>query len=339
MTIPQSLNHLIASFAQKWHIPGLSVAAVRGPDLLWATGWGLADVEWGIPATAETVYEIASITKIFTTTAVLRLVEAGHIQLDDRLHQHLPDLPAAWQGVTIRHCLAHQSGLPSYTETDAYWKTTRLDVSRTELVGYVAQLPLLSAPGQRYRYDNTGFYLLGLLIEQVSGQAYGAFVVEQIARPLGLHDTVANDPYALVSRRAHGYTYDAALAAVRHKPYYSATGTFSAGVLLSSAADLALLAQQLHSDRWLSAASRQLMRTPHPSAEGNERALSFSVGLGWFFVDHPRGRFMGHNGGIQGFCSAFIHLLERDLTLVLLCNQDQVADPHDLLLDIAAELP
>lgn len=330
-----NISTILQNYCDRYHVPGLSVAAVRDGQTLWATGHGRANLEWDIPATAETVYEIASITKLFTATAVLRLAETGQLGLDDALHDHLPHLPEAWRGVTIRHCLAHQSGLPSYTATEKYWQTTRLDVSREELLGYVADLPLLAPPGQRYHYDNTGFYLLGLLIEQVSGQSYGDFVAAQILRPLGMADSRANDPYAIVSRRAQGYSYDAEQAAVRHKPYYSPTGTYSAGVLLSTVADLAKFACALESDAWLSAASRQLMRTIHPSAEANERQLNFSVGLGWFFVDHPRGRFMGHNGGIQGFASSFIHLLNDGLTLILLCNQDKAAEPHEVLFEVA----
>lgn len=318
-------------------IPGLGLAAVQRDNILFAKGYGRANLEHDIPTTADSVFEIASITKLFTATAVMRLVEDGRVSLDDPISQHVPALPAAWQAITVRHTLTHQSGLKDYTATEQYWPTTRLDISREELLGFVAHLPLQFEPGQRYHYDNTGYYLLGYLIEAVSQMTYGEFLTAEIFRPLGMAHTRVNDPYAIVPQRVAGYSLDEA-GKLRHKPYYSTTGTFSAGVLLSSAADLARFAASLYTNTVLQAESRKLMWTPHPSAEGNERKLSFSVGLGWFFVDHPQGRFAGHNGGIVGFATSFVHLLERQLTVIVLCNQDKVAEPHAIALAVAEQI-
>lgn len=314
------------------NIPGISAAVVKADGSTWMRGFGMADLEQETGATPETVYEIASVTKLFTTTAVLRLAQAGKIKLEERLARYLPHLPKAWHAVTIQHVLSHQSGLPSYTDTEIYWETTRLDISQETLLSYVNQKRLLAEPTAQYRYDNTGFYLLGHLIEAVTGEAYDTFLEAEVLQPLGMACTRANDPYTIVKNRAHGYSYDDAQQCICHKPYYSVTGTYSAGVLLSSVADLAKFAGALYSDILLAPEWRRAWWTPKPSRAGNERRLDFSVGLGWFIVDHPHGRFAGHNGGVVGFASAFLHLLESRTTLILLCNQDKVAKPHEIVL-------
>lgn len=324
------IESLLENLRQKEHIPGLSIAILREQTVVLAEGYGWANLEHDVPATADTVYEIASITKLFTATAVMQLVEDGRIKLSDPIGRYLPHLPVTWRPITIRQLLSHQSGIRSYTAVDQYWQTTRLDISREELLSYVADLPLDFPPGQKYSYDNTGYYLLGFLIEAVSGRSYGDFLSERIFRPLGMASTQVNDPYAIVKNRAAGYSYDQVNHTLKHKPYYSPTGTFSAGVLLSTVNDLAKFAQSLYSDLLLTADGRAQMWIANPSEQENERKFDFSVGLGWFLVDHPHGRFAGHNGGIQGFASAFVHLLDSKTTFIVLCNQDTVAEPHQI---------
>lgn len=327
---PLAVDNFITEAMTRHQIPGLSLAVVQDGAVRLLSGYGLAHLEHQVPATAHTVYEIASLTKLFTATAVMRLVEAGRLALTDPLAAHLPDLPPAWSAITIRHILAHQSGLKSYTQVKEYWRSTRLDVSRPAILDLVRHRPLDFQPGQRHAYDNTGYYLLGLLIEQISGQSYGQFLAEQIFEPLGMTATRVNDPYAIVPHRAAGYTgRDGHL---RNAEYYSPAGTFSAGVLLSSAADLATWAATLHTDALLSPASRELMWRPHPSAAANEREFHFSLGLGWFLVDWQGRTFAGHNGDIVGFAASLVHFPAERLTGILLCNRDELETPHLLAL-------
>ena len=310
------------------HIPGLSIALVQNNQPLLQKGYGLTNVELNAPATAETIYEIASITKPFTATAILQLVEQGQLALDERIAAYLPDLPDAWAEITIRHILAHQSGIKSYTAVDEYWQSTRLDISREEILQLVADLPLDFPPGSRHAYDNTGYYLLGLLIEQVTGESYGDFLSRSIFQPLGMTTTRINNPYAIVPQRAAGYSYQE--GNLRNKEYYSPAGTFSAGVLLSSVADLSKWIASFYSDTLLSATSRKLMWTPHPSEAKNEREFNFTMGLGWFLVDHNNKHFIGHNGSIVGFSSSFSHFPADKLSVILLCNMADVENPHIL---------
>jgi D-alanyl-D-alanine carboxypeptidase len=162
------------------HVPGVSVAVVRNGKVVLARGYGLANVELAVPATPDTVYQLASVTKQFTATAVMMLVEAGKIGLDDKITKYLDGLPTAWGDVRIRQLLSHTSGIKSYTSVPDFFKTARKDYAKEEILKLVADAPLDFPPGERWSYSNTGYFLLGMLIEKVTGKAYGAFLHERI---------------------------------------------------------------------------------------------------------------------------------------------------------------
>ncbi|MCA9958192.1 MAG: beta-lactamase family protein [Anaerolineales bacterium] len=329
-----AVHDYIHAEMEKQHIPGLALGIwVQGEPVL-LQGYGYANLEQQTPATPDTVFEIASITKLFTATAVMMLAQAGKLALSDCISHYLPDLPQAWQAITIRHILTHSSGLKGYTETPRYWETTRLDISPAAILDLVRDEPLLFPSGQRYHYDNTGFYLLGLLLEQVSGKPYGDLLDELIFTPLGMADTRVNDPYAIVPRRAAGYSLQNGVLC--NKAYYSTAGTFSAGVLLSTVNDMAKWDAALSTERLLETAVLQQMWTPQPTEQKNERLLGFSVGLGWFLVDHEDTFFAGHNGGIIGFASAYLRFLREGISAVLFCNRGEVPEPHKLALAAVA---
>lgn len=318
------------------HVPGLALGVGRGDQIIHEGYYGLANLEHGVAVRPETAFEIASVTKLFTSQAVLRLAQDGLLRLDASIAEYLPNLPDAWTPVTVRHCLAHQSGIPSYTAVERYWQMTRDAKSHEDVLALVRDLPLSFAPGTRHGYDNTGFYLLGMIIEAVTGSAYGAYLRDIIFEPLGMMQTWANDYAAVVPHRAQGYIFrDGALC---NKAFYDTSNTFSAGILLSTVRDLLAWRASFHSDVVLDAPMRALWRTPHPSPAGNERQFNFTVTLGWFIVDHPLAQFYGHNGGIQGFASTFLHLPATDTTAVALYNSDQIAEPHQFLLETLRDL-
>jgi CubicO group peptidase (beta-lactamase class C family) len=285
------------------------------------------------------MFEIASVTKLFTAQAIMLLVEDGLLRLEDEIGRILPDLPAAWQTITIENCLRHQSGIPSYTQPDAYWQQTRVDKTHAQIFSLVSDLPLNFAAGQRYSYDNTGFYLLGMVIEQVSQLAYGDFLQKRIFAPLNMVNTRTNDYAAIIPHRAAGYelannqqstensqqsTSDSSFV---NKPFYSTSNTFSAGNIVSSGRELALWAAGWQG--LLSAESVAAMWTKRISPEADERDMGFVIGLGWFFVEHGGHRFAGHNGGIVGFSSSYCHFLDDDTVIIVLAN-GPVANPHEI---------
>jgi CubicO group peptidase (beta-lactamase class C family) len=310
----------------QWHVPAISLAINFRGETVFCAGFGMANLEHMVPATDKSVYEIASITKLFTASAVAMLADIGTLSLGAPLGALLEDIPSQWRDITLAQLLSHQSGIVAYTDVPAFWEQTRLDRSPRQLLDLVRDLPLRFEPGERYGYDNTGYILLGLVIEAVSGQRYADFLTTAIFEPLGMSDSRANDYAAIVPRRAAGYEWwDNAL---QNKEFYSSGNTFSAGCLLSTAADLALW------DRTLGAlmSERQLaaMWEPYPSSQGNELAAGFSVGMGWFLLTHDGHRVAAHNGSTQGFSSAYVRFLDSELSVILLANSGTLGEPHEL---------
>ncbi|MEM7343982.1 MAG: serine hydrolase domain-containing protein [Chloroflexota bacterium] len=328
------VDQFIIGEMEKHHIPGLSVGLLQRDKLLFTKCYGYANTELSVPTSQNTVFAIASITKLFTATAVMMLAEAGLVAIDEPISRYLTTLPPAWSDITIRQILAHQSGIRSYTAVDAYWKSTRLDISKEEILKLVSDHPLDFQPGEKHAYDNTGYYLLGLLIEMVSGMSYGDYLATQIFEPLEMTATRVNDPYQIVEGRAAGYTHQSGV--VKNTEYYSPSGTFSAGVLLSTVEDLAKWSQTLYTNQLLSAESRKSMWTPHRSKIENEDTFNFVMGLGWFLVNTQGDQFAGHNGSMVGFSSSFSHFFESKLTVIMLCNMDQINMPHEIAHGVVA---
>lgn len=327
---------LIQQFMAKYQLPGLAIGIQRGTELLYESYNGLANVEHSVAVNAETCLEIASVTKLFTAQAVLRLAQDARLELDAPLARYLPALPEAWHGITIRHCLAHQSGIPNYTAVERYWEITRVAKSHDDVLGLVRDLPLSFVPGSRHSYDNTGFYLLGMGIEAVTQLPYADAMRELIFAPLGMTGTQANNYRKIIPHRAQGYVLrDAVLV---NKDYYDISNTYSAGVLLSTVRDLLTWSRALHTDTILNAASRDLWWTIQPSGANNERQNHYNLTLGWFIVDHPQAQFYGHNGGIEGFASSLIHFPKTQVTAVVLCNSNAVGEPHQVALDLLGNL-
>lgn len=330
------MKTLIENIVKKDHIPGLAIYIQQGEKQAIEHYVGYANLEHHAPVTAETKFEIASLTKLFTAQAILLLAQRKQIELDKPISSYLDNLPPAWQNVTIKHCLAHQSGIRSYTNVEAYWEITRQDKSQEDILDLVRDLALDFEPGTRNAYDNTGFYLLGMAIEAVTGDSYAAFLQENIFKPLSMTDTLANDYAKIIPHRAQGYVSKDGI--LKNKPFYSTSNTFSGGILLSTIRDLVKWHSALFDDRILNAHFRQLWWQPHLSQEGNERESHYSIGLGWFIVDSPLGQFYGHNGNISGFSSAYLYFPETDTLAIVLCNAGHIRSPHEIAFAVIQEL-
>jgi CubicO group peptidase (beta-lactamase class C family) len=197
------VEDLIEAAMHRWKIPGLSLAVVRDGDLHCATGFGLADRERAKPASEETTYAIASVTKTFVAAAIMMLVEDGALELDRSITDFVADLPAEWQPITIRQLLAHTSGIKDYFAYAGFWYDT--PATAKERIDAVARLPLRFPPGSRWEYSNTGYLLLGEVISRVSGRTYDRFLWERVFGPIGMNRTRINDPDEADANRAIGY--------------------------------------------------------------------------------------------------------------------------------------
>jgi D-alanyl-D-alanine carboxypeptidase len=290
---------------------GLGIAAA----VAWGTGaWSGASgsvAPGGAAMQPEAVFQVGSVTKQFTSAAILLLVEAGLMDLEDPLTLHLPDAPVQGRVVRIRHLLEHTSGLPEYTDiVNDPWAP----LTRAQIVDSIASRPFLSEPGEKYSYKNSGYYLLGLAIEQVAGRTYGDFLREEILEPLGLTSTglcgeppIADVPggWMLVGPNMHSV------------PPIHMEVPLSAGALCSTAGDLVRWARALGRGEVVSPASYARMTTPGTLNNGQ----STPYGLGLLLVARAGRTAHSHNGAIPGFMAQLAYYPSQDVAVAVLINQ------------------
>lgn len=321
------VDSLARAYLDAHRTPGLAIQIVRARDTLVKAGYGLADVEQRVPAVAGTLFEIGSITKQFTSAAVMRLVEAGTISLGDSIAAYVPSLPDAWRGVTIRQLLNHTSGIPSYTGLGERWTRRWGEAMPPEsLVALTAHDSMWFPPGSDWRYDNSGYVLLGMLLDRVTGERYPAYVEQRILRPLGLQHTWYCDQRRVLPGRAPGYERDS--TGWRRADFLNMTQPYSAGALCSTVGDLARWNILLATGGVVTAASYRAMTAPEGAAAGHH----YGFGL---FVDTLGGRRMiQHGGGINGFITANAYLPDDSLSVTVLTNTGS-ANPDHLMRNVA----
>lgn len=298
------------------HIPGVSVAVIKDGKPVLLKGYGQANVELGVVATENTVYQLASVSKQFTATAIMMLAEEGKLTLDDRLTKFFDKLPPAWNNVTVRHLLNHTSGIKSYTNLPDFDKTLRQDFSKEAIIKMAADAPVEFAPGEKYNYNNTGFYLLGMIIEKVSGQPYGAFLMERIFQPLGMTATRLNDLREVIKGRATGYAWEG--GKLLNGEHVSPTQPFSAGALISTVVDMAKWDAALYTEKLLKRASLAQMWTPEKLNDGKP----LTYGYGWGVDVYRTRKRISHGGGINGFSTFIARFADDKLTVVVLTNSE-----------------
>ncbi len=296
---------------ERRHIPGVALAVVRDGKIIKARGYGLASVELKVPVTPETVFEIGSVSKQITAAAVMLLVEDGKLALDERVGKYLPSAPASWSGVTVRHLLTHTHGIRNYTGLPGFELTEHL--SRDEFIKRISQYPANFAPGDSWSYTNTGYNLLGLIIEAVSGRTYWQFVRERIFRPLAMNESADRDPKYIIKNRANGYEWQKGALTGRD---YDLTDVFSAGAIVSTVLDLAKWDAALYTGRLLKRESLEQIWTPVRLNDGS----TYPYGFGWYienFRGHSRVR---HNGQTAGFAAHIARYGQERLTFIVLTN-------------------
>lgn len=309
-----SIDNYIERQLKQQNVPGLSLAVVRAGKVQKAKGYGLADVELNAPATENTVYQWASVSKQFTATAIMLLAQDGKLKISDPISKHYPDAPSAWKNVTIRHLLTHTSGIKSYTSLPNFFRTIRKDYDPDELIGLVKDLPLEFEPGEKWDYCNTGYYLLGLIIEKVSGKSYAEFLKERIFAPLKMNTARLNHQFELISNRATGY--DNRSNSLWRSEFVSPTQPYAAGALVGTVLDMAKWDAALYGTALLPTGTLEEMWTPVKLADGK----TAPYGYGWQTGDIRGHRFVGHGGGIHGFSTYILRLPDDQLTVIVLMN-------------------
>jgi D-alanyl-D-alanine carboxypeptidase len=297
-------------------LPGASIAVVKDGQVVVAKGYGLSNVEASTKATENTVYQLASVTKQFTAAATLMLVEDGKLSLDAKVAELVPGLPAAWSPVTVRHLLSHTSGIKSYTDVFGAQKTPDDKVfTKDEIIALVADAPLQFTPGERFAYCNTGYYLLGLVIEKASGKKYGDFLAERIFTPLGMTSTGLDDYADARPQRARGY--NAGDGGSEPAPHTHPSQPFAAGALVSTVVDMAKWDAALNARKLLKPASYDAMWTPFTFNDGKKSVYGF----GWQLDPYRTRPRQSHGGGIRGFSTFVARYPEEKVTVIALVNQ------------------
>lgn len=295
-------------------IPGAALCIIQGGKELRNTCYGFANLELAAPVTSNTVFEIGSVTKQFTAAGILLLQQAGKLSVEDRISLHLPDTPPAWTNITIRHLLTHTSGIKSYTGLDGFEWRRRL--TQEQFIRAISQLPLEFQPGAAWKYSNTGYNLLGYIIENVSGSSYWQFLRTQIFDPTGMISTTDRNPASIIPNRAAGYEQ------TNHQHInrdYDITDVFAAGAMVTTTTDLAKWSAALESTYLLSSDSKKLMWTPQTLSDGKPT----KYGLGWH-IDSADGRtVIGHGGSTSGFSATIQRFPSEKLTVILLTNTDE----------------
>ena len=289
-------------------------------------GYGMASIEFDVPVTGDTVFEIGSVTKQFTAAGILLLAQEGKLSVDDTIGKHLPDIPGAWANITIRHLLHHTSGIKSYTGLNGFELTKRL--TQQQFIARLAPLPLEFEPGAKWKYCNTGYNLLGFIIENVSGKKYLEFLGERIFMPLGMAATTNREPGDIVPNRADGYEKKNGVLINRD---YDLTDIFSAGEMISTVGDLARWDAALDGDKLLSAASKAQMWTSGVLNNGS----TTGYGFGWRVAPFEGTKNVGHGGSTSGFSASLQRFPDDNVTVIVLCNSGEEGVATSLARSIA----
>lgn len=326
-------NHAVDSLLQPFAgaVPGISVLLLVDGDARFARATGLADIERNAAVTIATNFRLASVTKQFTAAATLLLVAQGALALDTPIARFFDRAPACWRRVTLHHLLTHTSGLLDYEELIPAGMTTPLR-DRDVLALLRDRNELHAEPGTAFRYSNTGYCLLALIIEQVAASPFAAFLREQLFAPLGMHGTVAYEAgISDVPRRAYGYS--------RHEDGFVRTdqsltsSTLGDGGVYSSALELERWDAALAGDTLLPEPLRAAMFAPHVATAAGE-----SYGYGWFVASFNGQRAAYHTGETIGFRTAIVRLLDRRCTTIVLANRsdaEPLAIAHALIATVA----
>ncbi len=306
-------------------IPGLSLAVVRNGTVIKAAGYGFANLEVSAPMRPETIFQAGSITKQFTASAVMLLVEEGKVGLDDSVTKYFPEAPQAWKPITVRHLLTHTSGIPDYwgdTEQTYYGKGVidfRREYTDDELArAYFAQ-PLDFPPGTKWSYCSSGYNLLGILIRRVTGKTYFDFLRERVFTPLNMGSTRLFSWPDIVPNRATGY--DLVDGAWKNAGTWMSTTVMTGadGGLLTNVLDLAKWDAALYTDRVLKRSTRDVMWAPL----GLSTDSASAGGIGWFIANAHGHRVLYHTGGGFGYFADIARYADDRLTIIVMTNVDE----------------
>lgn len=327
------IDALMSGYHQKGQFNGTVLVADKGAVII-KKGYGMANMEWDIPNAADTEFRLGSITKQFTSMLIMQLVQEGKIKLDGKLSEYLPYYRKdTGEKVTIHNLLTHTSGIPSYTSLPGFFKNLSRDpYGVEEFVKKYCSGDLKFEPGSKFEYDNSGYFLLGAIIEQLTGMPYEKALQERILDPLGMKDTGYDHHETILKKRASGYE-KAPGGKIINAPYLDMSLPYAAGSLYSTVEDLYKWDRSLYTDKLLSESNKQIMFKPFLS----------NYAYGWFVGSQALGSTqdkvpaISHEGGINGFNTLEVRLV-GDKNLIVLLNNTGGTRLDEMAKNIAAIL-
>lgn len=312
--------------------PGVSVVITENGRTAYRSDRGLAKIDGAVAITPDTSFRFASITKQFTAAAILKLVDQGKVSLDDPLSKYLPDYPGAGASATVRQLLNHTSGIMPYTQIPAWLEKANTGASTTTqgLIDIMKLAPLQFQPGEKYEYNNSGYVLLGAILEKVTGKSWDEAIISTVTGPLGLKSIRSGVHEAAVPAMAVGYSDDDGKAVPSPKIHMS--NPHAAGALIGTTDDLVRWGNALHSGKVLSMASYAAMTSAQKLSNGE----SIPYGFGLAPSDVRGRRTIGHNGNIFGFGTSSLYVAEPKIFIAVLSNSDSIVEADVLATRLAA---
>jgi len=305
-----------------------TVLVMQKGKTIYKQSFGMADREWNVANTAETKYRIGSVTKQFTAACILLLAEQGKLSLEDKLSTYITNYPKG-DSINIHMLLNHTSGIKNYTDIPEFWPKAILPLSHDSMIALFKNKPLDFSPGSKWNYSNSGYFLLGVIVEKASGKNFSDYLLENVIKKTGLKNTAMDDLDSVLVYRAKGYDKNRQ-GVWQHAMYISMEGPYSAGAMVSTVDDLYLWTKALHNNQVLSAASTQKMMTAYKD--------NYGYGIG---VDSLKThRRVSHNGGIPGFSSYLAYFPNDDICVALISNNGSNATALGIALSsILFDLP
>lgn len=297
--------------------PGCAVLVAKGGQIVYNKAFGSADLELKVPLSSDMVFKLGSITKQFTAVAILQLVEQGKVSLQDSVQKFIPDFPSKEQIITIENLLTHTSGIKDFMQIDysnPYME--RWDFTPKQLIDSFKTYPLEFPPGTKYSYSNSGYFLLGYIIERVSGKSYQTYVQEAILTPLALAHTYFDDPNAIIPYRVKGYRKEK--EAFKNADFLSPSIAYAAGSLLSTTEDLFKWHRGVLAYKLIRKETLEKAFTPFRLKSGSE----ISYGYGWQLMNQGHVKSIEHGGKIYGFTTNAMYYPEQDVFIATLFNYE-----------------
>lgn len=309
--------------------PGVAALVYKDGEVLYRKAFGMANLELKVPMKPENVFEIGSITKQFTSVSILMLMEQGKLSLDDEIAKFIPDYPTKGKKITVHHLLNHTSGIKSYTNMENFRSQARTDMSPEALIDVFKNEQMEFDPGEEWNYNNSGYILLGHIIEEVSGKPYAEFVSENIFKPLGMKNSQYGSKTQLIPNRASGYT--PIENGYRNADYLSMSLPYAAGSLMSTIDDMLLWHKCVHNNTLIKPESKAYAFTNTKLNNGKPTYY----GYGWQ-TDEVNGiPSIEHGGGIFGYVTQGIYVPQDNVYVILLTNTNGKS-PQDTAVKMAA---